>query len=169
MALGLSTLVSYLGRHVTVYYYSTSSQKVNILFILSLDSARLQNLRRNIRERVDCNPSSVRKRIPGKRICPSKSSARALIFGSKWGSGEGIAEHNGFLAGHFTITRTAVNKHLYVLTNAGLLDRRKVGRETRYKLNPGPLLELEQWLSYYERYWEGNLNALKKYVEDDRE
>ncbi|MCL4395199.1 MAG: metalloregulator ArsR/SmtB family transcription factor [Chloroflexi bacterium] len=70
---------------------------------------------------------------------------------------------------HFPITRTAVNKHLCVLTSAGLLDRRKVGRETRYKLNPDPLHELSKWVSYYERYWDKNLAALKKYVEEDQE
>jgi hypothetical protein len=41
----------------------------------------------------------------------------------------------------------------------------KVGRETRYSLQPDPLLELKQWLSYYERYWGNKLAALKQFVE----
>ncbi len=71
------------------------------------------------------------------------------------------------IAKRFPISRTAVNKHLHVLTSAGLLTRRRVGRETRYKLNPRPLRALHQWLLFYEHYWDENLEALKKYVEED--
>ncbi len=70
---------------------------------------------------------------------------------------------------HFPITRTAVNKHLHILTDAGLLSSRKVGRETRYKLQPEPLYLIQQWVSYYERYWEDRLDALRKYVETDQD
>jgi DNA-binding transcriptional ArsR family regulator len=70
---------------------------------------------------------------------------------------------------HFPITRTAVNKHLHVLTEAGLLSSRKVGRETRYKLQPDPLYQLQQWVAFYEQYWDDNLDTLRKYVEDDQE
>jgi DNA-binding transcriptional ArsR family regulator len=72
------------------------------------------------------------------------------------------------IARHFPITRTAVNKHLHVLSEAGLLSSRRVGRETRYKLQAEPLLKLQQWLSFYERYWENNLEALRSYVEKDQ-
>lgn len=66
---------------------------------------------------------------------------------------------------HFPITRTAVNKHLQVLSEAGLVSNRKVGRETRYKLQPEPLTELQQWLSFFDQYWETKLSALKAYLE----
>lgn len=71
------------------------------------------------------------------------------------------------LSGHFAMSRTAVSKHLRVLQGAGLVHERKVGRETRYRLDPEPLLELKRWLAYYERYWDNRLNALKRYVEED--
>jgi DNA-binding transcriptional ArsR family regulator len=67
----------------------------------------------------------------------------------------------------FPITRTAVNKHLQVLSEAGLVSSRKVGRETRYTFQPEPLTELEQWLSFFEQYWEIKLSALKEYVETE--
>ncbi|MGO4376466.1 ArsR/SmtB family transcription factor, partial [Paenibacillus sp. MCAF20] len=35
----------------------------------------------------------------------------------------------------FQMGRTAVSKHLTILKEAGLVNDRKVGRETRYKLN----------------------------------
>lgn len=68
---------------------------------------------------------------------------------------------------YFTISRTAVNKHLQVLTDAGLVSSQKVGRETRYRLMPEPLAELKDWLNFFEQYWDEKLSALKEYVEAD--
>jgi DNA-binding transcriptional ArsR family regulator len=68
---------------------------------------------------------------------------------------------------HFPMSRTAVSKHLRVLANAGLVKEHKVGRETRYILNPEPLHELKDWLQYFELFWENKLNALKMFVESD--
>ncbi|MVP00644.1 ArsR/SmtB family transcription factor [Paenibacillus lutrae] len=70
---------------------------------------------------------------------------------------------------YFTISRTAVNKHLHVLSEAGLVSSRRVGRETRYKFQPTPLAELKQWLSFFEPYWENKLLTLKEFVEADNE
>jgi DNA-binding transcriptional ArsR family regulator len=72
------------------------------------------------------------------------------------------------ITGHFPISRTAVSKHLRVLADAGLVMERKVGRETRYNLNPEPLHEIKDWLQYFELFWENKLNALKLFVEDDK-
>jgi DNA-binding transcriptional ArsR family regulator len=71
------------------------------------------------------------------------------------------------ISGHFPISRTAVSKHLRILADAGLVKERKVGRETRFRLEPEPLLEIKRWLSYYERYWENKMLLLKQYVESD--
>lgn len=69
----------------------------------------------------------------------------------------------------FPITRTAVNKHLFVLSEAGLVSSKKIGRETRYKLQPDPLQELQEWLSFFEIYWDNKLSALKNFVESEDE
>ncbi|MNI40764.1 HTH-type transcriptional regulator [compost metagenome] len=71
------------------------------------------------------------------------------------------------LTGHFAMSRTAVSKHLRVLADAGLVHERKVGRETRYRLDADPLLELKRWISYFDRFWENSLSQLKHYVESD--
>ncbi|MEH7157556.1 ArsR/SmtB family transcription factor [Neobacillus drentensis] len=68
---------------------------------------------------------------------------------------------------HFPISRTAVSKHLRVLAEAGLVKERKIGRETRYKLEPDPLFELKDWLQYFELFWENKLSALRLFVESD--
>ncbi|WP_135556981.1 ArsR/SmtB family transcription factor [Paenibacillus cymbidii] len=70
------------------------------------------------------------------------------------------------LSSHFAMSRTAVSKHLHILADAGLVKERKVGRETRYRLEPEPLLELKRWLAYYERYWDNKMAALKRLVEE---
>jgi DNA-binding transcriptional ArsR family regulator len=67
----------------------------------------------------------------------------------------------------FPITRTAVNKHLHVLADAGLVSSRRVGRETRYKLRPEPLAEIKEWLSFFDVYWDEKLDALQKFVEEE--
>lgn len=75
----------------------------------------------------------------------------------------------GEISGHFAISRPAVSKHLRVLAEAGLVKERKVGRETRYRLEPEPLQELKRWLAYYDRFWDNKLNQLQRLVEEDGE
>lgn len=43
------------------------------------------------------------------------------------------------LAAAFPISRPAVSKHLKILVDAGLVAGRRVGRERRYRIVPGPL------------------------------
>ncbi|XEC97801.1 ArsR/SmtB family transcription factor [Paenibacillus tarimensis] len=71
------------------------------------------------------------------------------------------------ISGHFPMSRTAVSKHLRILADAGLVKERKVGRETRFRLDAEPLQELKRWLAYYERYWDNKMSALQRYVEAD--
>lgn len=71
------------------------------------------------------------------------------------------------ISGHFPMSRTAVSKHLRVLREARLVKERRVGRETRYRIQPEPLVDVKDWLSYFERFWENKLGALKAYVESE--
>lgn len=73
------------------------------------------------------------------------------------------------ITSHFTMSRTAVAKHLHILSEAKLVSGRKVGREKLYHLQPEPLEELKQWLSYYEQFWNNKLSMLKHVVENDGE
>lgn len=71
------------------------------------------------------------------------------------------------LTPHFPMGRTAVAKHLTVLKEAGLVTDRKVGRETRHRLNPAPLREIQDWLSFYEQFWTTNLQKLDYLLRED--
>ncbi|MGG0644416.1 metalloregulator ArsR/SmtB family transcription factor [Sporosarcina gallistercoris] len=69
------------------------------------------------------------------------------------------------IAAQFPVSRTAVNKHLTILSNAGVVESRKFGRETRYTLKAKPLTEVQNYLEFFEPYWDDQLAALKKFVE----
>jgi DNA-binding transcriptional ArsR family regulator len=73
------------------------------------------------------------------------------------------------ITSHFTMSRTAIAKHLQILTEAELVSGRKVGREKRYRLQPESLQELKQWLSFYEQFWSNKLTKLKHVVENPEE
>ncbi|WP_449622148.1 ArsR/SmtB family transcription factor [Robertmurraya sp. Marseille-Q9965] len=70
------------------------------------------------------------------------------------------------ISSHFPISRTAVAKHLHILSEANLVSGRKVGREKIYQLHPEPLKELKDWLAYYEQFWSNKLSILKHVVEN---
>jgi DNA-binding transcriptional ArsR family regulator len=72
------------------------------------------------------------------------------------------------LAEPFRMSLPAVSKHLKVLERAGLLVRAVDGRVHRCSLSAQPLWEAEQWLSRYRPFWEQTLDALARYVEEDK-
>ena len=55
-------------------------------------------------------------------------------------------------------------KHLRVLEDAGLVARSKEGRVVRCTLSPEPMQEASMWLSRYEKFWTGRLDALARYL-----
>jgi DNA-binding transcriptional ArsR family regulator len=65
------------------------------------------------------------------------------------------------LAAELPVTRQAVSKHLAALGDAGLVDARRAGRETRYRLTPEPLGDAVGWL---ERIWDERLAALRRHL-----
>lgn len=73
------------------------------------------------------------------------------------------------ITSHFPISRTAIAKHLHILSEAKLVGGKKVGREKIYRLQPEPLSEVKQWLSYYEQFWNKKLSILKYVVENNDE
>lgn len=69
----------------------------------------------------------------------------------------------------FDMGRTAISKHLTVLRQAGLVDERKMGRETLYRLTPEPLREIQQWVNHYEMFWIARLDQLKAFLEGEQQ
>ena len=71
------------------------------------------------------------------------------------------------MTSRFESGRTAISKHLGILKEAGLVEGRRVGRETRYHLNAGPLSEIQEWVSFYESFWTGRMVRLKRLLEEE--
>ena len=70
---------------------------------------------------------------------------------------------------HFPMGRTAVSKHLAILKDADLVTLRRVGRETRYQLNPAPLKQIEDWVAFYSKFWRRNMVRLNQLLEEEEE
>lgn len=69
---------------------------------------------------------------------------------------------------YFQMGRTAVSKHLAFLKDANLVIARKVGRETRYRLNAAPLREIQDWVSFYEGFWKERIFQLNLLLEEEK-
>lgn len=66
----------------------------------------------------------------------------------------------GQLAEPFDISLAAASKHIKALEGAGLIRREVRGRTHVCRLDPGPLANANDWLSYYERFWTQSLDKL---------
>lgn len=73
----------------------------------------------------------------------------------------------GELADPLPISLAAVSKHVQVLEEAGLVDRRVEGRRHVCSLNPEPLTHVDAWLDHYRSYWPERLDALQAALEAD--
>src|SRR5690349_9375646 len=62
------------------------------------------------------------------------------------------------VAAPFDTALNAVTKHLKLLERAGLIERRKEGREVFISLRPGPLKQVAGWVNPYERFWNERLD-----------
>lgn len=73
----------------------------------------------------------------------------------------------GDVADRFDMTRTAVAKHLRVLSDGGLISVEARGRERLNRLNALPLRQVADWVSRFDAFWDDKLNKLKEEVEKD--
>lgn len=70
------------------------------------------------------------------------------------------------LARPLTIKLPAVMKHLDVLANAGLIERRKAGRTVSVSLASRPMQDAAAWLNRYEGFWTERLERLVSFAEE---
>ena len=70
------------------------------------------------------------------------------------------------IAAPFDISRPAVSKHLTVLDRAGLVSRRRQGREVLCRLEAEPLGEARAWLDRHRAFWSRQLDQLVSRFED---
>jgi DNA-binding transcriptional ArsR family regulator len=77
--------------------------------------------------------------------------------------GEGTATT---LAAELPVSRPAVIKHLVVLDRAGLVTRRRAGREVRYRVEPARLEATARRIAALAVAWDTRLAALKALAEE---
>lgn len=66
------------------------------------------------------------------------------------------------LAAGLPVTRSAVSQHLKVLKEAGLVAERREGVKRIYRLDTDGIAELRD---YFDRFWDGALDAYKRSLE----
>jgi len=73
----------------------------------------------------------------------------------------------GELAEPLHMSFAGASKHVKVLEDAGLVARRKEGRNQIIRLEAGPLEEAERWLRQWEKFWNVRLDRLQALIEAD--
>jgi DNA-binding transcriptional ArsR family regulator len=89
---------------------------------------------------------------------PSRRQVLDLVVGN----GEVSAS---WLAGRVPFSRQAVSKHLVVLERAGLISRRKQGREVLYQIEADRLDQATRAMAELAAQWDRRLNAIKRLAE----
>jgi DNA-binding transcriptional ArsR family regulator len=74
----------------------------------------------------------------------------------------------GTLVDRFPISFNGVSKHVKVLERAGLIERTVRGREHLLHLRAAPLRDAVRWLEHYRGFWDARLEALEKYLVQQR-
>ncbi len=70
------------------------------------------------------------------------------------------------LAGDVPFTRQAVIKHLIILEEAGLVARRREGREVRFRVDPRRLDDATRALTQQAEDWDRRLARIKEIAEE---
>ncbi|HEV2852768.1 MAG TPA: metalloregulator ArsR/SmtB family transcription factor [Thermoanaerobaculia bacterium] len=65
------------------------------------------------------------------------------------------------LAEPFRMSLAAASKHVKTLERAGLVQRTVRGRTHICRLDPKPLADAQEWIRFYERFWNERLDALE--------
>jgi len=90
----------------------------------------------------------------------SDPTRRAIL--SRLTKGDAVASE---LARPFSISAPAISRHLRVLADAGLVERRVKSRWRIYRLRAPGLRAANDWLARYQQFWEDSLDRLVDYVE----
>lgn len=64
------------------------------------------------------------------------------------------------------LTRQGISKHLAVLEEAGVVSSTRVGRESRFAIQPAGLTEASRYLERASRQWDDAAARLRALVED---
>ena len=63
------------------------------------------------------------------------------------------------------LTRQAITKHLRVLQQAGIVNSQRVGRESRFTIQPGTITQAKDYLAQVSNQWDKAIMRLRAAVE----
>ena len=62
-----------------------------------------------------------------------------------------------------------VSKHLGVLKQVGLVRERRVGRQRKYRVNPGQLKPIYDWVRPFAKFWSDRFERLDEVLQEMQE
>jgi DNA-binding transcriptional ArsR family regulator len=72
------------------------------------------------------------------------------------------------IAEPFDTALNSVTKHLKLLERAGLIERKKRGREVLISLRGEPLREVAGWVHEYDRFWNERLDQFQRHFKNKK-
>jgi len=69
------------------------------------------------------------------------------------------------VAENFDVSRTAIYKHIKILTECGLIVIKPQGRERFCEAKLDKLNQVSEWVEQYRKIWEARLDSLESYLE----
>lgn len=65
---------------------------------------------------------------------------------------------------HFKMSRQGVTKHIKFLHSAGMVEINESGRENLCSANLKSLKTVQDWLAFYDKFWDEKLDALDRHL-----
>ena len=71
----------------------------------------------------------------------------------------------GDIVDNLGLAQPTVSKHLKVMREAGLVAVRSDAQRRWYRLVPGPLMQIDEWLEPFRHAWAQRLDALEQHLD----
>ncbi len=68
------------------------------------------------------------------------------------------------IADHFSMSFQGLSKHIKILENAQILNKKKQGKYRVLSLNKNSLRHPLEWISYYSDFWNDSFNTLDELI-----
>lgn len=72
------------------------------------------------------------------------------------------------ISNNFEISPQAISQHLKVLLDSGLLLMHRKAQQRIYGINPGQMIEMDEWMRNTLRMWEVRLDRLDRVLQEEK-
>ena len=88
---------------------------------------------------------------------PNRRAILSLLLSSERSVGE--------IEKKLRMPQPSVSKHLKVLREGGFVESRIEAQRRLYRLRPEPLMEIDEWLDPFRRFWSKHVDALERHLD----